>query len=210
LNKVKVPISPRAILKPPKVENRNIESLNFVELGYVNAVQRQLKCGSCYVFTAVGTLEGLIRCMKSWDEKKLKISSGQIFKKTKQLVKLSEQQLIDCARGPNYERNSGCKGGVVSLVFDYVKLNGVTKNSSYPRPYAANDTFPCSYNSSTSVTKLKDYVWPQNIDENYLKNLLAQIGPLSVKANSFQPFLSFRMLNFNFLVNKASSSVQRE
>lgn len=129
----------------------------------------------------------------------MKNISGQIFKKTGKLVKLSEQQLLDCARGPKYSRNkgdiklfsmkrlrnskthSGCNGGVVSLVYDYIKVNGVTRNVTYPYPYQAVDNLTCSYNSSTSVSKLKSYVWPQNIDENYLKDLLTFVGPIAVR-----------------------------
>lgn len=126
------------------------------------------------------------------------IFPGQLFKKTGKLLKLSEQQLLDCARGPDYSRNKGCKGGVVSSVFDYVKLNGVTENSTYPYPYQANDTFSCSYKPSTSVTKLNNYFWPQNIDEVYLKNLLVKIGPLSVRNLFFmlKNFTKISCLNF--------------
>lgn len=116
-------------------------------------------------------------------------STGQIFKKTGKLLKLSEQQLLDCARGPFYKRNNGCKGGVVSSVLDYVKLNGVTENSSYPYPYLANDTFPCA--AARAVTRIKDYVWPKSIDESVLKDLLVKIGPLSVSRNKSSDYFVF-------------------
>jgi Papain family cysteine protease len=125
-------------------------------------------------------------------------SIGQIFKKTGKLLKLSEQQLVDCARGSDYMRNQGCGGGVVSDVFEYIKSNGVTLSTTYPYPYRANDTFPCSYNSSTSVSKLNSYYWPQNIDENYLKNLLVQIGPLSVRKFLIFSFYFYQTMKFDF------------
>lgn len=138
----------------------------------------------------------------------LKTDLGQLFKKTGKLIKLSEQQLLDCSRGPAYSRNKGCKGGVVSLVFDYVKLNGVTENSTYAYPYQANDTFACSYNPSTSVTKLSDYVWPQSIDEIYLKNLLVKIGPLSVRKRL--KLLKTLLLLLLFFVNNYRSALMHQ
>lgn len=64
------------------------KSLNYTSMGYVNPVQNQKNCGSCYTFAACGAIE------------------GQIFKKTKQSKILSEQQLLDCVRNA---RTRGCK-----------------------------------------------------------------------------------------------------
>lgn len=58
----------RAKAKPLKVEKTNHESFDYVSLGYVNPVQRQRKCGSCYVFTAVATLEGSQNSVKYFAE----------------------------------------------------------------------------------------------------------------------------------------------
>ena len=46
--------------------------------GAVNAVQKQGGCGGCWAFASVGAME------------------GEHFIKTKKLLKLSEQQVIDC------------------------------------------------------------------------------------------------------------------
>lgn len=81
----------------------------------------------------------------------------------------------------NFKTFIGCNGGVVTLVYDYIKINGVTQNVTYPHPYQAVDNLTCSYNSSTLVSKLKSHVWPQNIDEHYLKDLLTFVGPLAVR-----------------------------
>lgn len=171
LNRIKVPVvKGRSRVLPSAVPKSSIKSLNYVELGWVNEVDRQKKCGSCYTFSACGVIE------------------GQIFKKTGELLSLSKQQLLDCVRDG---RNQGCKGGIVSDVFEYIKWNGITTNKIYP--YRANDTFPCSYNTSTAVTKIKVHVWPQGIDETYIKNLLINVGPLVVTIDaSHQSFILYK------------------
>lgn len=63
-------------------------SVNWIASGAVNAIQNQGQCGSCWAFSAVGAMEG------AW-----KLKSGS-------LLKLSEQQLVDCST-----MNYGCNGG---------------------------------------------------------------------------------------------------
>ena len=64
------------------------DSINWVELGGVNAVQDQAKCGSCWAFSAIASME------------------GQHFAQSGELLKLSEQQCVDCDG-----ESMGCSGG---------------------------------------------------------------------------------------------------
>jgi len=64
------------------------DSIDWRELGAVNEVQDQANCGSCWAFSAIAQME------------------GQHFVQSGELLKLSEQQCVDC--DPD---SFGCSGG---------------------------------------------------------------------------------------------------
>lgn len=87
------------------------DSFNWADKGMVSGVKNQGSCGSCWAFSATGTVESFYAISKS------------------QKVLVSEQQLVDCSRSFG---NYGCSGGWPSNALNYVKKNGLTTESKYP------------------------------------------------------------------------------
>lgn len=76
----------------------------------LNDVQNQGSCGSCWAFSTIASLES------RWA-----IAS-------KNLLKLSEQQLVDCDR----KTDQGCNGGLMDDAFTYLETAGSELESAYP------------------------------------------------------------------------------
>ncbi|XP_023234800.1 counting factor associated protein D-like [Centruroides sculpturatus] len=87
------------------------ESLDWRLYGAVTPVKDQAICGSCWSFGTTGTIE------------------GAYFLKTKKLVRLSQQQLIDCSW--NFQ-NNGCDGGEDYRAYRYIKdVGGLATEDDY-------------------------------------------------------------------------------
>jgi len=86
-------------------------SVDWREKGAVSPVKNQAQCGSCWAFSATGSLEG------AWQ-----IATGK-------LVSLSEQQLVDCSKRFG---NQGCGGGDMDAGFKYAEQAAMCTEASYP------------------------------------------------------------------------------
>jgi hypothetical protein len=130
-------------------------------------------CGSCWTFSVTGALE------------------GQYYKKTGLLIKLSEQNLIDCNKD-YIIGNFGCNGGNMLIAYNYVKLNnGISKSAVYP--YRGSDIYSCTYNPAYAVTSVSAYELLPPGNENLILLALVAIGPLSAAIDSSLPsFQNYR------------------
>ncbi|XP_037324642.2 procathepsin L [Pungitius pungitius] len=131
--------------------------VDYRQMGYVTEVKDQGFCGSCWAFSTTGAIE------------------GQIYKKTGQLVSLSEQNLVDCSRSYG---TYGCSGAWMANAYDYVLSNGLQSANAYP--YTSVDTQPCYYDSRRAVAHIKDYRFIPKGDEQALADAVATVGPITV------------------------------
>jgi len=146
-------------------------SVDWRTKGIVTPVKNQGQCGSCWAFSTTGSLE------------------GQHARKTKTLVSLSEQQLVDCAGGQ--WGDYGCNGGLMDNGFRYIQAaGGLEKESDYP--YQAR-TLQCRFNKKKAVVTDKGHVDIKRGSESALQQAVATIGPISVAIDASH--MSFQSYN---------------
>lgn len=139
------------------------DSIDWRIKGAVTPVKDQGECGSCWTFAAVASLE------------------GQHFMKTRQLIELSEQNLLDCSNVPPYD-NDGCEGGRPDSALQYVMDNkGIDTYSSYP--YEA-EVRPCRFRRDKVGATVRALGRVQSGNESTLALAVATIGPIAVGLNS--------------------------
>lgn len=119
-------------------------------------VKNQKLCGSCWAMATAAALE------------------SHHFLKTKDLLSLSAQNLVDCA--PSY-LNLGCQGGAISGALDYVRDNGIYTEES--DPYAAYKHNYCKLGDKSNL-KIDGFKRVQRGNERELQIALAMYGPIIV------------------------------
>lgn len=122
----------------------------------VTSVSRQGECGSCWAFAAAAALE------------------GQLAIKTKQLIKLSPQNLIDCVKT---EDTYGCSGGSMPTAFDWIRQRGIMSDFDYP--YQGRDDLSCRYKSEKRIMSCLGHI-ELPVSERELERAVTEIGPVVV------------------------------
>ena len=120
-----VPSQELGALEPKEfkpVSGGNPSHVDHRESGKVTGVKNQGQCGSCWAFSATGSMEGM------WK------------KKHGELISMSEQQMVDCGPG-------SCNGGYMDSAWNTVR-NGIESEQTYP--YTARDG-SCKANSNNFI-----------------------------------------------------------
>jgi cathepsin L len=159
------------------------DAVDWRTQGYVTPIKDQAQCGSCWAFSAVGSLE------------------GQHFKATNKLVSLSEQNLVDCS---GKEGNQGCNGGLMDQAFTYIKKNnGIDTEASYP--YKARDG-KCQFKAADVGATDTGFTDIASGSESDLQSALATVGPISVAIDASHS--SFQLYKDGVYTEKRCSPTQ--
>lgn len=140
----------------PKVGESLPDSIDWREKGAVVAVKDQGSCGSCWAFSTIASVEGI----------------NQIA--TKELISLSEQELVDCDRS----YNQGCDGGLMDYAFEFIiKNGGIDTDKDYP--YVGKDRTCDQTRKNARVVSIDGYEDVPVNDEAAMKKAVAN-QPISV------------------------------
>lgn len=100
-------------LKARSYDELSKKKVDWVDEGALSPIQNQGGCGSCWAFAAVAATE------------------AAYFIKTGQLIKLSEQHMVDCSI-PSEFTIAGCSGGFYDGPSKYLLKYGLQLEKDYP------------------------------------------------------------------------------
>ncbi|KAI5631515.1 papain family cysteine protease domain-containing protein [Phthorimaea operculella] len=171
--------------RPPLFKGENVDTSklpkewNWRTKGAVSPVKEQTaRCSSCWAFAVAGSVE------------------GALFIKTKKLVELSVQALVDCSRSHDAH---GCdKRGTWPIhAFDYVRDRGIPAVGDYAA-YDAKD-HNCKAPPSEPTTHIEESVFIEPNNTNAFKWAIRYEAPAVVVVDSLAQ--SFRQYKAGVLVD---------
>jgi C1A family cysteine protease len=153
-------------------------SWNWVTAGnYVNPVQDQGQCGSCWAFSATAALESAYAI------------------KHNVLYKLSEQNFVSCSF---LYGNLGCNGGLYNYAWNYSQTHPIESEANYP--YTSGTTMKsgsCLYNQSLGIFGATGHVVVGTDTNSIMTAIYQQPQSVSVEADTayFQSYTSGVLTN---------------
>ncbi|KAL6060366.1 putative Senescence-associated gene 12 protein [Balamuthia mandrillaris] len=137
-----LPLTPNNLYRPAPAEWDWREQNAVTKVGY------QGSCNSCWSFAAAAVAE------------------TAHYLKTKNLTKLSEQQIVDCASAKEYPGTWGCVNGQPENGILYIRDHGAQSFDSYPYAGVQGE---CKYNPQAIVTKVEQLIKVPKKNETALK-----------------------------------------
>ena len=116
--------------------------VDWEKQGKVTRVKNQAACGSCWAFSAIGSLEAAYSIYQD------------------KSIELSEQELVDCS---SEYGNNGCNGGIMSNAFEYIIERQISTENDYV--YTAHDD-SCKADQYTEKYTVESYnvIEPVNVE----------------------------------------------
>lgn len=145
------------------------ESFDWSIRGAVTPVKDQAVCGSCWSFGTTGAIE------------------GANFVKTGKLIRLSQQQLVDCSWAYG---NNACDGGEDFRAYKYIANEGGLASEEDYGSYLGVDG-KCHDRDVPKSVKVNGFYNVTSKSEDALKHALITYGPVSVSIDASQPTFTF-------------------
>jgi len=143
------------------------DTVDWRTKGVVTGVKDQGQCGSCWAFSATGSMEGAVGIAKG------------------KLNSLAEQQLVDCSGDYG---NYGCDGGLMDSAFQYIiAVKGMEQEDTYP--YTATDG-NCAFDAKFIVSSISSFKDVTTGSETALMTAIVQ-QPVSVAIDASQSSFQF-------------------